>query len=146
MKKIIVISGHGHFAAGIQSSIELLAGKNEDVCFIDFLVNDTDVTLKEKFNILLNQNPDSQVLFVCDIFGGTPFKTAAELWKDNENIEVVAGCNVGSIIQAIFQRDSVSLGQIAENIINSSKRSTIRLNKADLNEKFCSSPDMEDGI
>jgi N-acetylgalactosamine PTS system EIIA component len=50
MKKITAVSGHGSFAAGLQSSIELLAGENKDVYFIDFLVNDTEVTLKEKYN------------------------------------------------------------------------------------------------
>lgn len=146
MKKIIAVSGHGNFASGLQSSIELLAGKNEDVYFIDFAVNDTDITLKEKFNSILSENPDSQVLFVCDILGGTPFKTAAEVANDNDNIEVVTGCNVGSIIEVILRRDMVPLGQLAEDIINSSRKSTVRFKKVVISEIINSSFDMEDGI
>lgn len=146
MKKIIAVSGHGNFASGLQSSIELLAGKNEYVYFIDFAVNDTDITLKEKFNSILNENPGSQVLFVCDILGGTPFKTAAEIANDNDNIEVVTGCNVGSIIEVILRRDMVPLGQLAEDIINSSRKSTVRFKKVVISEIISSNLDMEDGI
>ena len=146
MKKIIAVSGHGNFASGLQSSIELLAGKNEDVYFIDFTVDDTDVELKGKFKRILNENINSQVLFICDILGGTPFKTAAEIANDNEKIEVVAGCNVGSIIDAILKRDRTPLGQLAEDIINSSRRSTMRFKKVVISEKISSILPMEDGI
>lgn len=146
MKKIIILSGHGNFATGLQSSIELLAGKNEDVYYIDFTVNDTDITLKEKFNEILNKNLEEEILFVCDILGGTPFKTAAELANDKENMEVVVGCNVGSIIEAILQRDMMTLGQLAESIVNSSKESTIRFEKVIIDEVSNDNFDMEDGI
>jgi PTS system N-acetylgalactosamine-specific IIA component len=146
MKKVIILSGHGNFATGIQSSIEFLAGRNEDIYYIDFLVNDTEVLLKEKFNSILDKNTESQVLFICDILGGTPFKTAAEIANENEAIEVVAGCNVGSIIQTLLEKDSISIGRLADNIINLSRRSTIRFKKVSSNEIIYNSLEMEDGI
>lgn len=149
MKKLIIISGHGNYATGLQSTIELLAGHNGDMFFIDFTVDDTDVTLKEKIINVVNSNSDAGVLFVCDILGGTPFKIAAEIANDNENMEVVVGCNVGSIIESIFQRDDLSIMELAEAIVNTSKSSTMRFEKvrldsiksADLN-----SIEIEEGI
>lgn len=145
MNKIIILSGHGHYATGLQSSIELLAGKNEDMFFIDFTVEDTDVTLKEKMLKVLEENKESEVLFVCDILGGTPFKTAAEIANSDDKMEVVAGCNVGSIIESIFQRDTMTIGDLAQSIVDTSKQSTMKFNKVVITEAM-DHLDTEDGI
>jgi PTS system N-acetylgalactosamine-specific IIA component len=146
MQKVIIVSGHGNFASGLQSSIELLAGKNEGVYFVDFVVEDSDITLRDKFIRILEENTLAEVLFVCDILGGTPFKTAAELGNDKENIEVVAGCNVGAIVEAILKREIFSIGQLAEEIVSRSKSYTIRFEKVSISDKVASSTDFEEGI
>ncbi len=145
MKKIIILSGHGHYATGLQSSIELLAGKNEDMFFVDFTIEDTDVTLKEKMLKVIDENKESEVLFVCDILGGTPFKTAAEIANSNDKMEVVAGCNVGSVIESIFQKDTMTIGELAESIVDASKQSTMKFNKVVISEVL-DYLDTEDGI
>lgn len=126
MKNVLIITGHGKYATLIKSSIEFLAGGNEEIEYIDFTEDDNDVTLKEKMRGKLNEYKDYNALFICDILGGTPFKCAAELSIENENIEVIAGCNVGSIIEAIFQKDTIEISELADFIINSSKNSTGR--------------------
>lgn len=146
MRKIMIVSGHGGFATGLQSSIELLAGPNEDVYFIDFTVDDTGATLKEKYINVINASSDSEILFICDILGGTPFKTAAEIANDKDNMEVVVGCNVGSIIEAILQKDTMTLDQLAEEIVRISKQSTVWFHKVILEQINNDNPDTEDGI
>jgi PTS system N-acetylgalactosamine-specific IIA component len=89
MKKVIIISGHGNYATGLQSCIELLAGRNEEVYFIDFIVDDTEASLTEKLMKVVNSHSGSEVLFICDILGGTPFKMSAQIANDKANMEVV---------------------------------------------------------
>ncbi|WMT39809.1 hypothetical protein RE628_20880 [Paenibacillus sp. D2_2] len=69
MKKLVV-TGHGHFATGLQSAVELLAGKNDDIFYIDFLQSDSSTILKAKYEAVLSENPDSEFLFFCDLLGG----------------------------------------------------------------------------
>lgn len=138
MRKIIVLSGHGKYATGMQSTLELLAGKNKDLFFIDFTADDTDITLKEKFAAVIEENKDSEVLFVCDIIGGTPFKVAAEISNSSESMELVVGCNIGGILEMVFMKDNLSLTELAENMVEGSKNSTLRFKKIDVN----SSPTM----
>lgn len=133
MKKIILISGHGNYATGIQSTLELLAGKNRDLYFIDFTADDTDATLKQKFETVVEENKDSEILFVCDIIGGTPFKVAAEISNSNEKMELVVGCNVGGILEMVFMKDNLSLIELADNMVEGSKNSTLRFKKIDVN-------------
>lgn len=145
MKKIIVISGHGNYASGIKSSIELIAGHQEDVYSVDFTVNETDLTVREKIKCILNENVDSQVIFICDILGGTTFKIAAEIANYNDNMEVIVGCNIGSIVEGLFQKDSFSINKLADFIVNSSKETTIKFKKISDNELNYNSS-MDDGI
>ncbi|WFA09240.1 PTS sugar transporter subunit IIA [Tissierella sp. Yu-01] len=129
MNTIFIICGHGNYGTGFQSTIELLLGKKEDIYYIDFLVEDNDITLKEKMLEIINQNPNSQILFICDILGGTPYKVAAEIANFNNSIEVIVGCNVMSIIEGSFQKDNLALEELANFIVESSKNSTIKFEK-----------------
>ncbi|PJI09217.1 MULTISPECIES: hypothetical protein [Clostridium] len=124
MKNILIISGHGKYATMIKSSIEFLAGGSDEIEYIDFTDKDTDITLKEKMKKVLVKYENDNVLFVCDILGGTPFKCAVELSIGKDSIEVTAGCNVSSIIESIFQKNSMSISELADFIIESSKNST----------------------
>ncbi|MBS4174201.1 PTS fructose transporter subunit IIA [Bacillus sp. FJAT-49736] len=123
MKKIIV-TGHGHFATGLQNAVELLAGKNEDVFFVDFLESDSDVILKEKLEKVAHENADSDILFFCDLVGGTPYKMAATIAFENERYEVVAGCNIGSLIEILFTKESYEISELAQKIISISHSAT----------------------
>lgn len=133
MRKIIILCGHGNYATGMQSTLELLAGKNQDLFFVNFTVDDSDITLKEKLSVLVEDNKDSEILFVCDIIGGTPFKIAAEISNSSEKMELVVGCNIGGILEMVFMKDSLSLKELADNMVEQSKNSTLRFKKIDVN-------------
>lgn len=145
MTKTIIINGHGNYASGLKSSIELIAGQQKDLYAVDFTVDETDLTLKEKILNLLNQNIDAQVLFICDIIGGTTFKIVAEIANYNDNMEVIVGCNVGSIIEGLFQKDAFSISELADFIVNSSKEITLKFKKISVAEVNYNST-MDDGI
>ena len=126
MKNILVVTGHGKYATSIKSTLEMLAGENDEVKYIDFTQEDNDITLKRKMQIIIDENIGLGILFVCDLLGGTPFKSAVELSIVNENIEVVAGCNVGSILETTFQLENADIGELADLIVESSIKSTLR--------------------
>jgi len=126
MKNIIIVTGHGRYATSIKSTLEVLEGPNEDIKYIDFTEGDTDITLKDKMQIVIDENNGFGILFVCDLLGGTPFKSAVELSILNENIEVVAGCNVGSVLEIAFQLENLCIGELADLIVESSTKSTLR--------------------
>jgi PTS system N-acetylgalactosamine-specific IIA component len=145
MKTVIVISGHGNYATGLKSSIELLSGHNTDLYYLDLTVDDTDVSLREKMENVIRKNAGSGVLFICDILGGTPFKVSVEVSSNSDHMEVVAGCNIGSILEGVFQKDKISVGELADFMVLSSKRTTVKFEKSALNKINCV-PKPEEGI
>lgn len=73
----IVLVGHGHFATGIYSSLQLIAGNQENVEAIDFVEGMPADELKQK--ILLAISNEEEVLILSDLLGGSPFKVSSTI-------------------------------------------------------------------
>lgn len=95
-----IITGHGHFATGIKTSLELLSSLPKNYYFVDFEESMTPETLSSKFKDILDTS--SQCVFFTDLLGGTPFKEAVNLTVNSSNFEVVAGCNLGSLLETTY--------------------------------------------
>lgn len=95
----IIVTGHGNFASGIESTVKLLAGKIQGVSYIDFTEDMSEDDIAAKLSEQLSE--DSSTVFFCDLLGGTPYKQAALLQANNsdKDIAVICGCNVGSLLE-----------------------------------------------
>lgn len=100
----VIISGHGKFATGMQGALHLLTKIPDTFQFVDFSEGLSDDDLREKFQRFLNDHSEEQVLFFTDLLGGTPYKVAAEFAVKSNNIELVAGCNLGSLLETIYMQ------------------------------------------
>ena len=73
----LVVTGHGHFADGIHTSAQMIAGENEYVRYINFEEGMTPEQLAEKFNAAFDEfRTCDGVVVLSDLPGGSPFKTA----------------------------------------------------------------------
>ncbi len=138
MKQIIIITGHNHFASGILSSLTMIAGTKDNVYAVDFLSDDNDLSLEGKFNKIIDENKDSEILFVCDLMGGTPFKVASKLAFTNDNYEVVTGINLGGLIDTSMKLDKMSIGELKTSCKEASIKSVIPLEKVITKEESSS--------
>ena len=129
MKQIIIITGHNNFASGILSSLTMIAGNKDNIYAVDFLSDDNDDTLEDKFNKIISDNKDSEILFVCDLMGGTPFKVASKLAFTNDNYEVVTGINLGGLIDTSMKLDKMSIKELKTSCKEASIKSVIPLEK-----------------
>lgn len=138
MKQIIIITGHNNFASGILSSLTMIAGAKDNVFAVDFLSNDNDLSLEGKFNKIISDNKDSEILFVCDLMGGTPFKVTSKLAFTNNNYEVVTGINLGGLIDTSMKLDKMSIGELKTSCKDASIKSVIPLEKVITKEESSS--------
>ncbi|MGL4676817.1 MAG: PTS fructose transporter subunit IIA [Brevinema sp.] len=108
----IVITGHGNFATGIESMLKLVIGECKNVFFIDFTPNLSSHDLTKQFQEIYTK-ANGEVIFLCDIAGGTPFNQAALLMHEyNQNYAVLGGVNIPCILDALDRRDSISDGHV----------------------------------
>ena len=138
MKQIIIITGHNNFASGILSSLTMIAGAKDNVFAVDFLSDDNDLSLEGKFNKIISDNKDSEILFVCDLMGGTPFKVASKLAFTNDSYEVVTGINLGGLIDTSMKLDKMSIGELKISCKDASIKSVIPLEKVITKEESSS--------
>ena len=93
----LVVTGHGHFADGIHTSAQMIAGENDYVRYINFEEGMTPEQLAEKFNAAFDEFKSCDgVVVLSDLPGGSPFKTAVECKyaRPEQKIEVIAGTAV----------------------------------------------------
>lgn len=101
----IIISGHGHFASGIYSSIELILGKQENVEIVDFPEGDTKTEIEKNIRNALGkfENFDKIIIFT-DLISGSPFNVSIMEAMKNKKINVVYGTNLGMLIDTFMKR------------------------------------------
>ena len=97
----MILSGHNHFASGLQSSLNLIAGDLANFAAIDFTCDLANEDLKAKMSTALDelQATCNHVIIFTDLQGGSPFQAAAMCAMERENISVLAGTNLPMLIE-----------------------------------------------
>ena len=113
--KGIIVTGHGNFASGIESTMKLIMGEQEKTVFIDFKEGMTNIELSENIEKIVKEIGEKGVLIFTGILGGTPFNEAAMISTKYDNIHVFAGLNMAMLFEAIDCReDEIDTDRILE--------------------------------
>ncbi len=107
----LLITGHGHFATGLGSSLKLITGATENIALVDFEEDHSTEILTANLNKAFDALKECDgVLVLSDLAGGSPFKAAVEckFARPEQKIEVIAGSNLpmlieGSMMMSIFE-------------------------------------------
>ncbi|WP_160680506.1 mannose/fructose/sorbose PTS transporter subunit IIA [Clostridium sp. C8-1-8] len=120
----IILASHGEFAKGILQSGSMIFGEQENVKAITLMPSEgpDDLKAKMKEAIASFDNQD-EVLFLVDLWGGTPFNQANALFEEHKDKwAIVAGLNLPMLIEAYGARLSMeSAHEIATFILTSAK-------------------------
>ena len=126
----LVVTGHGLFAQGMQSSAKMIAGENEHIKYVCFEEGMGLEDLAVKLNAAYNELSDCDgIVVLSDLPGGSPFKTAVEvaMTQPDKKIEVVAGTNLPMIVTAVtmieIEDDATAL---AEELMETGKECIVR--------------------
>jgi len=120
----IILASHGKFAEGILHSSTMIFGEQDNMKAVSITPSEGpdefQKKLKDAVSTLDNQD---EVLFLVDLWGGTPFNQTNLLWEENkEKWAVVAGLNLPMLIEALASRLSMDSAQeIAKGILNTAR-------------------------
>lgn len=119
----LILTGHGHFASGLLSSLQLIVGPTEKIIAVDFLSEDSIDDLKAKFETAFKKLKDCKgVIFLTDLLGGSPFKEAVLFSVKYDMCKVVYGTNLPLLLEAHIKRNEiVNIDQLIESIISTTK-------------------------
>lgn len=141
----LIVTGHGHFATGLTSSLDLIAGPQKNYVAVDFEQNhtteDLEANLKAAFETL--KDCDGIIVF-SDLPGGSPFKVAVTVGLAYNNVNVLAGTNLPMLCEIAMARGFIEdANSLTEMAINTGKDQVVKFEmKAPTNGPA----DGEDGI
>jgi PTS system mannose-specific IIB component len=120
----IILASHGDFAKGILQSGAMIFGEQENVAACVLEPSEGPDDIKAKMQEAVNSFDDQEeVLFLVDLWGGTPFNQANSLLEDHKDKwAIVSGMNLPMVIEAYASRFSMNTAQeIATAILNTAR-------------------------
>ena len=105
----IIIARHGEFAAGIKQSGSMIFGEQEKVESVVFMPSEGPDDLQRKLQEAIEKVDSEEILFLVDLWGGSPFNQANKLFEEApEHRAIVAGLNLPMLIEAYASRFSMN--------------------------------------
>ncbi|MEK4134477.1 mannose/fructose/sorbose PTS transporter subunit IIA [Bacillus sp. FSL W8-0445] len=109
----VIISGHGNFPIALKESSGMIFGEEESLIAVPFLKGEGIQTLQEKYHQTLKDVPEEhEVLFLVDIFGGTPYNAATPYIAKEQRFDMAAGVNLPILLEALSLREHMPLKQL----------------------------------
>ncbi len=101
--KVIAVS-HGSFSKGLVDSVQMLVGEQENLVAYGLFPEQTVATLKEELQVELDATPEGEeVLFLTDLFHGSPFNAVVDLMR-NYDFYHITGINIPLAVLVMMGR------------------------------------------
>ena len=129
----IILASHGEFAEGIHQSGSMIFGDQANVkpCILKPSEGPQDIRKKME-DAIASFDQQDEILFLVDLWGGTPFNQASALKDGHESWAIVTGLNLPMLIEAYASRMSMDTAhEIAMHIAKTAKEG-VRIQPEDL--------------
>lgn len=120
----IILASHGEFANGILQSASMIFGEQDNVQSVTLKSSEGPGDIRRKMEeAIASFENDEEVLFLVDLWGGTPFNQASALITEHgDKWAMVAGLNLPMLIEAYAARLSMGKAyEIASHIIGEAR-------------------------
>lgn len=103
----IIMVSHGEFAKAALDSAQMIAGQQENVIAyaltLDKSLDDLEAEITQGYNTLSKKCSD--VVVLCDIYGGTPFNAVSRCMLKGMNMIGFTGLSLPIVIDLLLSRD-----------------------------------------
>lgn len=121
----IVLASHGELAAGVRQTGSMVFGDQENVAVVSLEPSMGPDDFRAKLEEAVSQLEDQeQVLFLVDLWGGTPFNQTSALIKGHDTWAIVTGLNLPMLIEAYSARMDASKNahEIAAHLVGEGRK------------------------
>ena len=130
MMVAIVVGTHGSFSRELIRTCEMILGKIENIGAVTLEPGESADGLVEKYkNLVKSLDAKDGVVFLTDLFGGSPYNAACKIAMENDNIGVVTGVNLSMALE-VFSSKDLPVEQIVEIAQNAGKQGIRFFNKS----------------
>lgn len=134
----IVLASHGEFATGIKQSGSMVFGDQENVCAVTLMPSEGPDDFRQKLADAVasfDKEAQEEVLFLVDLWGGTPFNQCSAFSEGHDKWAIVTGLNLPMLIEAYTGRFSLGTAhEIATKVFVEGRRG-VRVKPEELQPK-----------
>jgi PTS system mannose-specific IIA component/PTS system mannose-specific IIB component len=112
----IIVGTHGHFAAELVKTCEMICGATQNVKAVTLVPGESADDVVTKYEAAIAEMDTSNgVIFLNDLFGGSPYNAACRLAVKNEQYGIVTGVNLPMLVEMVsYQLVNPDGGDIKE--------------------------------
>jgi len=109
----IIIGTHGSFSEEILKSSEMIFGKQENIAYVTFKPGESADNLVSKYKDEIQKlDCKDGLIFMVDLFGGSPFNAASRIAVSNENMDIVTGISLPMLLETFGAREHSSVEEL----------------------------------
>lgn len=98
----LIVAAHGKLAVELVNSAQMVYGETDNVHSVPFVADEGQDTLVEKYEAIIHSlSPTDSVLFLVDLFGGSPYNAAARVVAKRPQDDIVTGINLPMLLEAM---------------------------------------------
>ncbi len=114
MECTVLVVAHGKLARELVATSEMLIGAQDNVITVEFMPGENLESLIQKLDgVIEHHSLHGPVLFVVDMFSGTPFNASAWFVKHRQQTQVITGVNIPMLVNILLERkDAADLKQL----------------------------------
>lgn len=118
----ILLTTHGKLASGLMETLDMFAGNADNITTLE--LGDEGI---DEFNSRLEQifAEDDQWLCLCDLKGGSPFKSCCiyKITNPQKNINIITGVNFPMLLEATLLSNNLPPEELINSLIDTGKSS-----------------------
>lgn len=117
----VVVGSHGSFSRELINSAEMICGKQTNIGCVTFNPGESADDLVGKYeDIVSSLDCSDGVLFIVDLFGGSPYNAASRIAIKDKNMDIVTGINLPIALEIFGMHDFSSVDELVSIALNSS--------------------------
>lgn len=98
----LIIATHGKFSEELVNSAQMVYGEVDNLSVVTFVPGEGQDTLVEKYEAIISGfKTDNPVLFLVDLFGGSPYNAAARVVAKRPQDSIVTGVNLPMLLEVM---------------------------------------------
>ena len=134
----IIVGTHGIFAQELVKSCEMICGEQKNVRAVTLVPGEGPDDVVKKYEAAIAElDCEGGVLFLNDLFGGSPYNAACRLVISNENYGIVTGVNLPMLIEMCSAQlidDGSDIKALMEKAVEAGKNGTQTFNASQISD------------
>ena len=123
-----LIATHGNFAQGIKSSLDIIAGPQENIFLVQAYLDDIQSIETELDNLLKDKGENEEWIVFSDLLGGSITNQLVRHIPGGD-VYIIAGFNLPLLLEVVLSDVEIPMEAIIEDVLSRARDQMVYVNK-----------------